>query len=366
VNGWTTQRSFLTVLVFATAAFVWLVTPLAGPILWAIVMAMLFAPLNRRLVRAMPRRKSLAAAITLVAIIACLLVPAILLGVALVDEVGVMIAGLRSGNSATIDLLARVRTTLPKWLLDMIGPDSFSDLDSARQWVATNFADQLQGAVRRALSIGQSAFGVLIQLSVLLYLSFFFVRDGERIVAHLRRVAPLDAERGGALLERFISVVHATIKGSLVVALVQGTVGGVVFWAIGVHAALLWGVAMAFMSLLPAVGSGVIWVPAAIYLLATGAIWQGATLVFCGLFVIGMVDNILRPILVGREARIPGYVAFVATLGGLHLFGINGLILGPAIAGLFFSAWELHVAGVRKLRVEGETVGLAAPDDAET
>jgi len=290
----------------------------------------------------------------LVAIIACLVVPAALLGVALAQEVAAMIASLRSGNFEAADVLVRLRTTLPKWMLDMIGPNAFTDLDTTRQWVAANFADQLQGIVRRALNIGQSAFGVIVSLGVLLYLCFFFVRDGEHIVAHLRRLAPFDAERGGALLERFITVVHATIKGSLIVAAAQGAVGGIVFWAIGIHAPLLWGVAMAFMSLLPAVGTGIIWVPTAIYLLATGSVWQGLTLVFCGLFVIGVVDNILRPVLVGREARIPDYIAFVATLGGLALFGVNGLILGPAIAGLFLSAWELHVASTRKARIAGE------------
>jgi len=351
MNGWTTQQSFVALLVLATAAFVWLVIPLVGPIIWAIVVAMLFAPLNRRLVRAMPRRKSLAATLTLLVIIACLVLPAVLLGVALVREVGALLAGLRSGNFAAADVLARVRSALPQWLLDMIGPSALTDLDTARQWISTNSASQLQGLARRVFDFGQSAFGVIVQIGVLLYLAFFFLRDGERIMAHLRRVAPIDAERGGALLERFISVVHATIKGSLIVAAVQGTVGGIIFWAIGIHAALLWGVAMAFMSLLPAVGTGIIWVPTAIYLLATGSIWQGVVLVFCGLFVIGMVDNLLRPMLVGRDARMPDYIVFVATLGGLHLFGVNGLIIGPAIAGLFLSAWELHIASVRRARV---------------
>lgn len=351
MNGWTAQRSFLALLLIATAAFAWLVTPLLGPIVWAIVLAMLFAPLNRRLVRAMPRRKSLAATLTLLVIIACLVIPAVLLGVALVREVGALLAGLHAGNFAAAEVLARVRSALPQWLLDMIGPNALTDLDTARQWIATNFASQAQGLARRVLDFGQSAFGVIVQLGVLLYLAFFFLRDGERIMAHLRRVAPIDAERGGALLDRFISVVHATIKGSLIVAAAQGTVGGLVFWAIGVPAALLWGVAMAFMSLLPAVGTGIIWVPTAIYLLVTGSVWQGVVLIFCGLFVIGVVDNILRPILVGRDARMPDYMVFVATLGGLDLFGVNGLIIGPAIAGLFLAAWELHIAGVRRARV---------------
>ena len=128
-------------------------------------------------------------------------------------------------------------------------------------------------------------------------------------------------------------------------AIVQGAIGGVVFWALGIHAALLWGVLMGFLSLLPAVGTGLIWVPVAVYLLVTGAIWQGIVLVLCGLFVIGMVDNVLRPILVGRETRIPDYVVLITTLGGLEAMGFNGLVIGPVIAALFIAVWGMSPRG---------------------
>ena len=190
--------------------------------------------------------------------------------------------------------------------------------------------------------ITSAVFGLLVGLGVMLYLAFFLIRDGRIIAGVIDRAAPLRDEERRAVLERFIVVIRATIKGSLIVAIAQGAVGGIVFWAIGMSAPLLWGVAMGFMSLLPAIGTGLIWVPVAIYLLATGAIWQGVTLIFCGLFVIGLVDNLLRPILVGRDARMPDYIAFISTLGGLELLGLNGFILGPAIAALFLVCWELY------------------------
>jgi predicted PurR-regulated permease PerM len=127
----------------------------------------------------------------------------------------------------------------------------------------------------------------------------------------------------------------------MVVAIVQGIIGGVCFWAIGINGAMLWGILMGAFSLLPAVGTGIVWVPVAIFLLATGAIWQGLALVFCGVAVIGMVDNVLRPILVGRETRMPDYVVLISTLGGLDLFGFNGLIIGPVIAALFIAIWNI-------------------------
>ncbi len=136
-------------------------------------------------------------------------------------------------------------------------------------------------------------------------------------------------------------MIRATVKGSVIVALCQGLIGGLIFWALGIHAAVLWGVVMAFLSLLPAVGTALVWVPVAIWLLATGQIWQAVTLIGFGLFVIGMVDNVLRPILVGKETRMPDFVVLISTLGGISVMGINGLIIGPVVAALFIAAWDI-------------------------
>jgi predicted PurR-regulated permease PerM len=130
------------------------------------------------------------------------------------------------------------------------------------------------------------------------------------------------------------------VKGNLVVAGVQGVMGGAIFWFYGIHAPVLWGVVMAFTSLLPA-GSAVVWLPVAITLLATGSIWKGVVLIVYGSLAIGLVDNVLRPILVGKDARLPDYVVLVSTLGGLALFGLNGFVIGPVIAALFIAAWRI-------------------------
>lgn len=333
---------FRVLLALATIGFLWVISPLLGPILWAMVAAMLFQPLNARLLRAMPGRTSGAALVTLLAIVAAVVIPALLIGSALISEAGTLAERVRSGQVDVMAILTRLRSELPSWLLQWTGLDRLNDLGALRDWIAGNFATSLQNVVGRALNLGQSAFAFVIGLGVMLYLAFFFVRDGKRIVRFVADSVPLDNHHGTALLNRFAAVVHAMIKGSLVVAAMQGLIGGIVFWAIGIPSALLWGVAMGFMSLLPAIGTGIVWVPVALYELATGAVWQGLVLVFCGLFVIGMVDNLLRPILVGRDAKMPDYIVFVSTLGGLELFGFNGFILGPVIAGLFLAAWQLH------------------------
>ena len=131
------------------------------------------------------------------------------------------------------------------------------------------------------------------------------------------------------------------MKGNILVAIVQGTLGGLAFWVLGVHAPILWGVVMAFLSLLPAIGAALIWGPVAFYLLATGQIWQGiALIVFCSV-VIGLIDNVLRPILVGKDTKLPDYVVLISTLGGLAVIGLNGFVIGPLIAAMFVSGWKL-------------------------
>jgi predicted PurR-regulated permease PerM len=175
----------------------------------------------------------------------------------------------------------------------------------------------------------------------MLYMLFFLFRDGRQIGRTIRAAMPLSDEYNARLLARFAAVVRATVKGNVVIAVIQGTIGGVTFWFLGIQGALLWGTLMTFLSLLPAVGAALVWVPAAAYLVITGDAWKGVVLVFVGVMVIGLIDNLLRPVLVGRDTRLPDYVVLVSTLGGISIFGINGFVIGPLIAALFVSAWAI-------------------------
>jgi predicted PurR-regulated permease PerM len=127
------------------------------------------------------------------------------------------------------------------------------------------------------------------------------------------------------------------------VAAIQGALGGLGFWYLGVSGALLWAVLMAFLSLLPAIGAGLVWVPVAVYFLLAGVLWKSLALTAYGLLVIGLVDNLLRPILVGKDTRMPDYIVMITTLGGMAVFGINGFVLGPVIAAMFIAVWHIHV-----------------------
>jgi predicted PurR-regulated permease PerM len=175
----------------------------------------------------------------------------------------------------------------------------------------------------------------------MLYMLFFLLRDGASLSRSIREAVPLEAGIKRDLSDKFVTVIRATVKGNVVVALLQGALGGLIFWMLGIHAPVLWGTLMAFLSLLPAVGAALVWGPVAIYFLVTGAIWQGLVLIAFGVLVIGLVDNILRPVLVGKDTKMPDYVVLVSTLGGMALFGLNGFVIGPVVAAMFIAAWDL-------------------------
>jgi predicted PurR-regulated permease PerM len=175
----------------------------------------------------------------------------------------------------------------------------------------------------------------------MLYLLFFLLRDGRALAARIREAIPLDAEHKDQLAQKFTTVIRATVKGNIVVAASQGALGGLIFWLLDIQGPVMWGVLMAFLSLLPAVGASLIWGPVAIYFLATGATGQAAILTAYGIGVIGLVDNLLRPLLVGKDTKMPDYVVLISTLGGMALFGLTGFVIGPVIAALFMATWGL-------------------------
>jgi predicted PurR-regulated permease PerM len=173
------------------------------------------------------------------------------------------------------------------------------------------------------------------------------LRDGSALTKRIVDAIPLPPEQEPALFRKFTTAIRATIKGNILVAMAQGALGGLIFWLLGLPAPVLWGVVMGLLALLPAVGAALIWVPAAIYLLATGSVWQGVVLFIFGALVIGLIDNILRPLLVGKDTKMPDYVVLISTLGGLATFGLNGFIIGPVIAAMFIAAWDIFSESTR-------------------
>lgn len=334
------NRTFMAFVIVVSLAFGWVVSPYLGSILWAVVAAIVFDPLNRRLIAIMPRWPNSAALITLLIIVAVVIVPAILIGMSLVDELLGLYGRIQSRELDVGRIFADAQNSWPRGFTRFLERLGLADIDQVSRRFSDGIANIVRTLATGALNLGQSAFGVVIGIGIMLYLTFFLLRDGQATADEIRRKLPLGEKHKTALFEKFTTVIRATIKGSIVVAILQGIIGGLIFWGLGIHAALLGGVLMGFFSLLPAIGTGLVWVPVAIFLLVTGSIWQGLVLVFCGFFVIGMVDNLLRPVLVGKDTRMPDYIVLISTLGGISILGINGFILGPVVAALFMAAWE--------------------------
>lgn len=335
------DRTFLVLVAVVSAALIWILIPMSGAILWGLIAAILFLPFNRRLLARFPHHRNSVALATLLLIIGTIIVPAIVLGVLVVEQVGSVYTELQTGQIGFSQYFDHGVRLLPGWARGLLERFGLADLGSVRDRLVASFMTSLQAIARQALSIGQSAFSFMVALGVMLYLTFFLLRDAEPLQRKIAAAVPLRAEQWHALAGKFATVVRATIKGSIVVGLAQGAIGGLVFWALGITGALLWGVLMAVLSLLPAIGTGLVWGPVAAYLVLSGAVTKGVILIFCGVFLIGTVDNILRPILVGRDTRMPDYVVLVSTLGGLQTFGFSGVVIGPVIAAMFIATWNI-------------------------
>lgn len=353
--------SFLTLVVLVTLAFVLLIWGFLQPVFWAAVLAILFAPVYQELHPRLGGRGSLASSLTLVMVLLVVVLPLIGIGVAVTNEAVIVYDRVASGE---IDVTAPVRT-VEGWLpyAGQLFERFGVDLEGVREAISNAAVTVSQFVAQQALTIGQSALQVVVMFVLMLYLLFFFLRDGERLVEAFIRALPLGDVRERRLLARFVEVSRATIKGTLVVAVVQGALGGFAFWVLGLGAPVLWGVVMAILSMLPAVGSFLVWGPAAIYLFASGAIVKGIILVVFGALLIGTIDNILRPILVGRDTQLPDYLILLSTLGGLTVFGLSGFVLGPIIAGLFVTVWDMFVEEFEALDDPGVPPEATPPDE---
>jgi predicted PurR-regulated permease PerM/CRP-like cAMP-binding protein len=337
------EKSFLLLLIAVTVAFVWILWPFSGAILWGTVLAIMFRPMNRRILYTIGQRPNVAALISLAVILFIVVLPVVGLGAALVREAVAMYKQIEVGEFDVGLFFSRIPETLPGWAVGLLNYFDLTDFADIQERISAVLTQGGQVIAAQALAIGQNTVQLVVSFFVMLYLLFFLLRDGDALARRSRDAVPLDTGEQNALFRRFALVIRAIVKGSIVVALAQGALGGPIFWLLGIQGSLLWGAVMAVLALVPVVGAGLIWVPASLYLLVTGSIWQGIVLIVFGALVISMVDNVLRPILVGGETKIPDYLVLIATLGGIIIFGFNGLLIGPVIASMFLAVWDLFL-----------------------
>jgi predicted PurR-regulated permease PerM len=330
---------FFSLLIAASLAFFAMIAPFFEPILWAATLAIVFKPVQRKITAALPTRENLASLATLFIIIFAVIVPALFLSVSVGREAVALYQSISSGETDLSGPLSWAQNTWPSLIdrLESLG----INIDEAKQKLSSSALQGSQWAASHIFTFGQNTLRFAVMFFLMLYLLFFFLRDGKKIIDKIIQILPIGDERERYLLSKFAEVSRATIKGTLAVGAIQGTIGGITFYILGIESAIFWGVVMTLLSILPAIGSALVWIPAAIYLITSGMLIKGIVLIAIGVFVIGMVDNILRPILVGHDTKMPDYLILLSTLGGISLIGISGFVLGPVIAAFFLTIWAM-------------------------
>ena len=341
MNSKMETRAFLWLLLLVSMAFLWVLKPFFGPIFWACAVAIIFYPLHQRLLKRFHNRVNLASLATLLICLVIVILPVIFIVTSVVAEGVSLYEKMDEGDIKPDQFIEKIHSNFPiiQNTLDRFG----ISLEALKSHATDAAMASGKFLAQHTFDIGQNAFRFVLNVCLMVYLTFFMLRDGQRLLELLIQALPIGDERERLLFRKFAEVTRATVKGNIVVAAVQGTLGGIIFWLLGIPAALLWGVIMAFASLIPAVGAAIIWAPAALYLIATGDVVQGVILIAFGAGVIGLVDNLLRPVLVGRDTKLPDYIVLLSTLGGIALFGINGFVIGPLIAALFVVFWGIFV-----------------------
>ena len=328
--------TFIGVLIGITLVFLWMLRPYVYAVFWAAVIATMFYPLRSRILKVLRGHKTLAVSLTMLLIVLIFLIP-------LAGVVSLIVQQAFSlydtyGNQETIDqagLYLQNYLDHP-WIKSVLGED-FDIVKKLEGWSASISSFLYQYIA----SWGQNTLRVVIQFFIMMYALYYFLKDGEGILRKLMYLLPLGDRYEKILFERFVSTARATLKGTIVIGIVQGVIGAAAFLITGVPAAAFWGLIMIILSIIPAVGAFVILLPAAILMLVLGNIWQ-AVVILIALVASSLIDNFLRGPLVGKDAQMHPLFIFFATLGGLLAFGISGVVIGPVLAAFLLSIWGIY------------------------
>ena len=334
-----TRMVLLLAVIFISSIFFMMIRGFLMAILMAGIFSALFRPLYLRFLRWFKGRGSLASFATLLVILLVIIIPlGALLGVVVAQAIEV-------GNSVSPWIQKQLSD--PTGLVGILQKIPFYEQIAPYQDEILNKAGQMVGSLSSFFISGLSSVTVLtvsflFKFFVFLYTMYFFLIDGDKLIERILYYIPLEEKDERRMLGKFTSVTRATLKGTAVIGIIQGALAGLAFAVVGIPSAVFWGTIMMVLSIIPAIGSGLIWMPAAIFLIATGHTAKGIGLaLFCGL-IVGSLDNILRPRLVGKDTEMPDLLIFLSTLGGIAFFGVMGFIIGPIVAALFVTIWEIY------------------------
>ena len=348
------HASFLLILAVVTLMMAVITWPFATALLWAALAAIMFQPLYRWMLRKLRGRRNPAAVASLLVIFFAVLVPAGWLATLVVEEALVLVAALQENPLDLAATFDSVYGMLPQAAQEAVDRSGWADFSTAQAKLQELLAESAGMIASQAVSIGSGALGFMLSFGVGLYVMFFLLRDGERLGRTLLDTIPVERSVSERLAQRFLGIVRATIKGSGVVGLVQGALGAITFLIVGLESALFFGVLMTIFALVPVIGAGAVYVPVGLWLLIAGDVWQGVFVLVVGFVIISSADNVLRPILVGRDTGIPDWIILVTTLGGISFLGFSGIVLGPLVAGLFLASWSI----LQEYRAEDERAAL--------
>ncbi len=334
------DRAFLLLLAATSILFFWMLGPFFNIIFWAVVIGLLSRPLFVFLLRRGlgPTSASLLCVLTSLVVI---VVPCVYLFYTCAHEISQLYTRLNGDAHALSDIVERLRQAVPG-ALEWLGRFGYTP-DGIKAKLSEQAVKVSGILASNTVALGSITVNLVVDMAMMLYLAFFLVRDGERFRALLIRALPFGDHREELLFRKFAEVLRATIKGSVLVAMAQGALGGIIFALLDIRAPVLWGVVMSLLSLIPLVGAGLVWVPVAVYLLLTGDIVSGLVLMAYGVFVIGLADNVLRPLLVGRDTKLPDFMVLLSTLGGFMMFGMDGFVSGPLLAVFFVTVWQIFM-----------------------
>jgi predicted PurR-regulated permease PerM len=313
-----------------------MVQPFASAILWALLLAFMLAPLNERLTRALGARAGLAALLLTIASTLLILLPGVLLGVAFANQAGELVT--RIQELAERHHISRLSDLFRLPVLDKAIEDfgTYVPVNAGRiqSWLVESGQGLLRTLVLASGAVFAGALGAAVQFLLTLFLLFFFLRDGEDFVRRAARLIPMDPSRKAMLMGHLAAVTHAVVLGTLLTAVAQGVLMGVGFAIVRLPSPVVFGVLTAIASLVPLVGTALVWVPAAVVLFAQGRVGAGIFLVIWSIVLVGMADNVLRPLVVSGRAQIATLPVFLGLMGGLSAFGAIGMVLGPVLVAL--------------------------------
>ena len=336
------RREILLLSLTALGLYQWwkVLSPFFSVMAWATILAVVAYPMHRRILARILRWPSLAAALSTLLVLLAIIFPLMAVGVAVGNEMRVLLArvpdmvteALQNPDSRYSHYLQAALSALKEY----VGVDA-AEIRSAVQQGASRLSSTL---FQNTVSIVGTMLGSLVTLAMVVFTIFFLFRDGDRAVSLLGDWLPLRRERGQRLIERTGELINASLYGVVATALVQGGLGGLMFWLLGLPSPLLWTVVMSLLAIIPLLGTFVVWVPAAIFLAAVGSYGKAAVLVAWGIFVVGSADNLLRPWLVGQRTRMHELLIFFSVLGGIDAFGILGVVFGPVISSIAIALLE--------------------------